>query len=140
VAVIQIHRTWRRMMGGYRSERGQSVVELAVVLPVLLLILLGIAEFGRLFHAYLTVEHAAREGARLAVTGADDAEIESQVLAAAPGLEAGSLVVQVDPASRSRGDIVTVTVDYTFDFVVPLIENVVGSQTVLSSSLRMRME
>jgi Flp pilus assembly protein TadG len=47
-----------------RKEKGQSVVELAIILPLLLIILLGIIDFGRVFYAYVTVTNASREGAR----------------------------------------------------------------------------
>ncbi|HYI21998.1 MAG TPA: TadE/TadG family type IV pilus assembly protein [Candidatus Limnocylindrales bacterium] len=46
-----------------RSRRGQSLVEFALVLPMLLVLLLGIADFGRAFHAGITVEAAARDAA-----------------------------------------------------------------------------
>ena len=48
-----------------KSENGQSLVEFALVLPVLLLILLGIVEFGWLFNAQISMTSAAREGARV---------------------------------------------------------------------------
>lgn len=52
---------------GYRrgeSERGQSLVEMAAILPLLLLILLGTLEFGMIFDHHLSLEYATREGAR----------------------------------------------------------------------------
>ena len=49
-----------------KSERGQSLVEFALVVPVLLLLLFGIIDFGRVFHASLTIDHAGREAARAA--------------------------------------------------------------------------
>ncbi|MGB4589581.1 MAG: TadE/TadG family type IV pilus assembly protein [Clostridiaceae bacterium] len=48
-----------------RNEKGQGLVEFALVLPVLLLILLGIVEFGWLFNAKITMTSAAREAARV---------------------------------------------------------------------------
>jgi len=48
----------------FKNNRGQAIVELAILLPVLLLILLGILEFGRIFSTYITITHASREGAR----------------------------------------------------------------------------
>ena len=50
-----------------RGERGQAIVELALTLPLLMLILLGVFDFGLLFQQYEVVTNAAREGARLAV-------------------------------------------------------------------------
>lgn len=49
---------------GNRSLAGQSLVEFAITLPVLLMILLGVLDLGRLFFAYIAVNNAAREGAR----------------------------------------------------------------------------
>lgn len=46
------------------KERGQSLVELALILPVLMLVLVGIFDFGRAFYAYNALSNAAREGAR----------------------------------------------------------------------------
>ena len=48
-----------------RSRRGQSVVEFALVLPMLLVLLLGVADFGRVFAAGITVEAAARNAAEV---------------------------------------------------------------------------
>ena len=50
-----------------RSERGAELIELALVLPILLLVIAGIVDFGLLMQRYLTINNAAREGARIAV-------------------------------------------------------------------------
>ena len=49
-----------------KSEKGASAVELALILPILILLIFGIVEFGIAFNNYITITHAAREGARLA--------------------------------------------------------------------------
>ena len=49
-----------------RSSRGQSFVEFALVLPMLLVLLLGVADFGRVFHAGIVTESAARNAAEAA--------------------------------------------------------------------------
>ena len=51
----------------FRSERGAELIELALVLPILLLVFAGIVDFALMFQRYLTVNNAAREGARIAV-------------------------------------------------------------------------
>jgi hypothetical protein len=63
----------RRDKKGNRSL-GQSLVEFALVLPVLLLLLMGVLEFARLFQAWLTVENSARTAIRYAVTGSYETE------------------------------------------------------------------
>ena len=63
-----------------KSDRGVSIIEFAVILPVLLLLVLGIIEFGWLYTAYITINGAAREGARLAARGEDEGDIYTRVL------------------------------------------------------------
>jgi len=54
---------------------GTATVELALVIPLLLLLLMGIIEFGLLFEDYMILKNAAREGARTAATGASTTAI-----------------------------------------------------------------
>jgi Flp pilus assembly protein TadG len=65
-----------------RQEEGAQLVEFALVLPLLLFVVLGIAEFGIIFQRYEVVTNAAREGARLAVLpGYDSAAAEDAIRA-----------------------------------------------------------
>ncbi len=65
---------------GRRSERGAELIEMALVLPLLVFVLVGIIDFGFLFQQYQAVTNASREGARVAVLpGYQDADIESRV-------------------------------------------------------------
>jgi hypothetical protein len=61
------------------KQKGQGLVEFALILPLLLLMFFGILEFGRIFQAYITVQHAAREAARYAVTGQGGVSAEERV-------------------------------------------------------------
>jgi Flp pilus assembly protein TadG len=54
---------WR---GRIREERGTALVELALVLPLLLIVLLGMLDFGKAFNEWISQTHLASEGARLA--------------------------------------------------------------------------
>jgi Flp pilus assembly protein TadG len=63
-----------------RSERGAELIEFALVFPVLLLVVLGIVDFGFLFQRMEVVTNAAREGARMAVLpGYTKADVENRV-------------------------------------------------------------
>ena len=123
-------------------EKGQAMVEFTLILPVLLMIIMGIVEFGRAYSAYLTIQNAAREGVRLGITGATDAEVATAVEQVASTLDPSALTVNVTPAetSRSPGELLTVTVSYRFQFLVPLISNIVGSLGNFTSSMTMRLE
>ena len=67
-----------------KNQKGQGLTEFALILPVLLLLILGVIEASRVIWAYITVQTAAREAARYAVSGrpyvdvlmTDDAQIE----------------------------------------------------------------
>jgi Flp pilus assembly protein TadG len=70
-------KTFRNLV---KNERGQSAVEFALVLPILIIILLGIIEFGWFLNAKITITSAAREGARVyAIHGGDPTTVGSKV-------------------------------------------------------------
>ncbi len=113
-----------------RSEEGAQLVEFALVLPLLLLVMLGIAEFGFMFQRYEVVTNAAREGARLAVLpGYADADVKARVAAylssgRVPTTGSNPTVVIENvsiPVGGGRPAIsakrVTVTYTYTYQFL-----------------------
>ena len=61
----------RRALGRARDERGTSLAELALVMPVLLLILFGMIDFGKAINYWIDETHLANEGARLAVVNSN---------------------------------------------------------------------
>ncbi|MGR3765924.1 TadE/TadG family type IV pilus assembly protein [Rossellomorea sp. NS-SX7] len=115
-----------------KSEKGQSLAEYALVLPLLLLLIFGIIDFGRYFHAYLTVDHAGREAARAASLGnnAVDAAVRN---GAGIGLSSGHVQV-----SESGGEAV-VRIVYPITFVTPVIGSLVGPLQVDNTTI-MRIE
>lgn len=76
-----------------RGEKGQSLVELALALPLMLFLLLGIAEIGNVIRVIVAVEAAAREGARAAAIGAPDYNGTRTVASTASTILAQSLDV-----------------------------------------------
>ena len=101
------------------DDRGVAAVELALVLPILLVLVFGIIDFGRLLNAQITLTQAAREGARWAALG--QSGVPARVTAAAPGLSpAPTTTVTACPANPAVGQNATVTASYTFSFVTPV--------------------
>jgi Flp pilus assembly protein TadG len=141
VRAIRAHR--RR----WRGERGQALVEMALVLPVLLLLLIGMLEFSRAWGAKQAITDAAREGARLAVVANDDVDQTDVTTAIATSLSRAGIpgwaaTIQFDenpePGNwRNSGTIqqVYVAVDYRFSFLGPLIKAATGSETIRMASL-----
>ncbi|WP_273834373.1 TadE/TadG family type IV pilus assembly protein [Guptibacillus sedimenti] len=123
-----------------KSEKGQSMVEFALVLPILVMLLFGIIDFGRIFHTYLAIDHASREAARTASIGENDAAIVSTAVASASSIHLTAGQVAVSPGgTKSSGSDVTVTITYPISFLTPVVSNLTGPIT-LSSSTVMRME
>ena len=71
--------------------RGQSLVEFALVLPLLLVLLFGIIEFGLVFKDVLAINQAAREGARAAAVGSTTSTISARVTASATTLNTANI-------------------------------------------------
>jgi Flp pilus assembly protein TadG len=102
-----------------RDARGSELIELALVLPILLVVLAGIVDFGFLFQRYEVITNAAREGARVAVLpnyAAADAQARVQNYLSVNGLgSAPAPVVEytTEPLTGGRSiRVVTVTVTY----------------------------
>ncbi len=132
----------RRIKGWDRDSRGQALVEMALVLPLLLLLLLGLVEFGRIFNAHLVLTAASREGARAAAVGRPDSEVEEAVRAAAELYDGPALGVEIDPAAgnRSRGDPVEVRSDLNLQLITPLFSQLLPNPFPVQGATTMRVE
>lgn len=100
-----------------RRSAGNAVVEFALILPLFLLLVFGVTEFGRALSVVQVLNSAAREGARIAaVTGPDQQAVEDRVNAvlAATAVTPTSIVVEGPVGSPES----TVSVTVTSDFVV----------------------
>lgn len=121
-----------------RDKRGQSLVEMALILPLLIIILFGIVEFGRVFHSYITITHAAREGARAGVVGQPNDVISQRVLQIAPQAQISDITP--DPGARTSGVPLTVSVDCQVELFTPIIGSIIPNPINLSAQTTMRME
>lgn len=128
-----------------KAHKGQGLVEFALILPVFLMLIMGIVEFGRLMITYSGVASASREAARYGAsvgTNASGAEhfrdcagIRDEARRVAPltPLEDSDIVIEYDnpatgfhtaacpPVQLALGDRIIVTVTFTFEPIVPLI-------------------
>ncbi|MEX0710419.1 MAG: TadE/TadG family type IV pilus assembly protein [Chloroflexota bacterium] len=126
-------------------QRGQSLVEVALVVPIVILMFMGIFDFGRAIFAYNSVAEAARNGSRVAIVNQTAADICLVAAERATGLGlptacAGSstaIGVWVD-GSACTGDETgceqLVRVNYQFRAITPIIGNFIGPITLTSTS------
>jgi Flp pilus assembly protein TadG len=102
-------------------DRGTAAVEFVLVLPVLLLIVFGIIDFGRALNAQIELTGAAREGVRLAALGYTGAAVQARVAATAPELSGVAVTVAAScaPGAGPAAD-AQVDVSYSFTFITPI--------------------
>jgi Flp pilus assembly protein TadG len=130
----------------FKNEKGQAFVELAIVLPLLLMILCGIIDYGWIFTNQNIIDHCAREGARYAIIHAEDSgaitEITNYTKALAPSNISNSLIITVTFTNSSPrlGD-VKVKVNRDTEALTPIAGIFTAGQTInLTSSCTMKVE
>ena len=124
------------------GKKGQSLVETALVLPIIILMLMGIIDIGMMFNNYMIVGNAAREAARSAATGATDIRIDALVDSITSSLDSSNLSWTIIPAqaTRKKGDEVVVTIIYNHELITPVISSLVPSPIQLTGTAAMRFE
>jgi Flp pilus assembly protein TadG len=122
------------------------MVEMALVLPVFLLIVMATIDFGWALRSYIVITNSAREGARAGVVGASEDEIKDMVVQKSAGLLTEANVT-VSNAQTEPGTELSVVVDYEHSYISPLgglIELMSGGSVPdplpMSSTTTMRME
>jgi Flp pilus assembly protein TadG len=125
-----------------QEEKGQSLVEMALLLPVLLLILVGIIDFGRVLYSYSHLHLATQETARLGGLGKSDSEITQFAKDYIHIGDSSMLNVTITPndVSRESGDYVTVTLEYPMELMTPLLSNILPSPIQLQADSTIRVE
>lgn len=128
------------MHRGDRSIRGQSLVEFALVLPVFLLLLIGVVEFGRAWMTRNILTGASREAVRIAAVQGNSASALSRAnsILSSAGISGASVNISDDGAPYGT---CSVTVSYSFPVsVAGFLPGLGGSNFTLSSSTSMRKE
>jgi Flp pilus assembly protein TadG len=99
-------------------ERGAVAVELALVLPILVLLLFGIIEFGRAYNAKIELQGAVRDGARALAIGPAAGDPVAITKGSASNLSPVSVTTSGSPCTK--GQQATVTATYDLPYTIPL--------------------
>jgi len=131
-AVPRPVRRSRRRTG--REEQGAQLVEFAFLVPILLLLIFGALDFGRAYFSWIILTNGAREGARVAAVGANEAAVADRVALAVSGLPVATVEPDACPVASNqawcmdtdnlqgdRGEAMTVRLEYNFRFVIPTL-------------------
>lgn len=156
---IRSTRRSRRLLSRFRSdERGVQLLEVAIVIPILLLLFGAVAEFGRYFYEYTTAAKAARVGARFlaskSVKSSTNYELQAKNLVVygniggtgspvLPGMTTANVEVRYTGAVSSVPDTVTVNiVNYQHQSIVNLgallNNNTLSTNVAVKPSVTMR--
>jgi hypothetical protein len=101
-------------------ERGQALIEFAFVVPIFLVLLLGIVDFGWALRSWITVTNSAREAARLGAVGATCDDIKQRAVDTSADLLTLSDVT-VENCQGDPGADVGVTVSYQYAWITPIV-------------------
>lgn len=127
----RIHRLFRRY------DRGSAIIEAALVLPLLLLVVFGITEFGRALMTTNILTQAAREGARVAAVAADSSGAVTRINEVLTAANVTPSAISIVGAGTD--EVITVTVDADFTFLGAKILPAQGTITLRGTSV-MRAE
>jgi Flp pilus assembly protein TadG len=121
-------------------QRGAAAVEFALVLPLLLVLILGIIDFGLYFYDDLQLTHVARDAARY-LSVSNVAEANAAIDAGDGRLVSASITSRSVTPAASKGGESTITLKASYHFLTPLPQLVgIGSTAAIDASAVMRRE
>jgi Flp pilus assembly protein TadG len=134
------------------NERGAAIVEMAFVAPLLLLLLLGVVEFGVIFGQYNEVRHAALEGARVAAVSNVDLDQDTDGDFDATDVElyacdvlhlgSGAATVELTQAGAGTGDTATITITRSTPSLTgaPIISSLLPSNVTYTATFLLEQQ
>ena len=136
----------RRRLARSLREAGQTLVEFALILPIMLLLIFALVDFGRGFYTWLILTNGAREGARVGATQQDYNAIVTRIQEATGTLDQDRLTITLTNVQGPRGEPIEVDLEYDFEFVTPIggILNIVSGGNLdaptITAHASMRLE
>ena len=127
---------------GYSGAKGASLVEFAVIAPILFLLLFGVIEFAWLFASNLDVRQGAREAVRVAATNrlANPTDPKIDICNGLNLTNRPTTLVSITRATDNIGDAITVTVDAEAETLTGLLDWAIPAGTRLVSTVNLRQE
>ena len=131
-----------------RDQRGLAILEMALIMPLIIVFLLLIVDAGLIFFNGVSATNAVREGARCGVVGHTQAAIEDRVRDASTMGDPTSITIEafesdgtaIGPwTDASVGDDLVVTATYEHPWILP-VDSVAGGLTTFTRTARMRVE
>lgn len=124
-----------------KREKGQAIVEFALILPIALLIICAVIDFGWVFAHKLVLSTAVRDGARVGITCSSDGDFGSQVQTRVKNEASICDKTALQVTSVVTGGDVVVKADYTLHLLTPMAQIFFGGMTYhIESQCTMKAE
>lgn len=125
-----------------KDEKGQSLVEFALVIPIFLLLVLMIVDLGRMAYTYTALHFTVQETVRIGSFGHGDMEMETYARTHFTAGNPDDLTITISPseASRRSGDRVTVQFSYSLRPIMPFANHVLSGPLELKVDSTIRVE
>jgi len=124
------------------KKKGQSMVEIALVLPILLLLLCGIIDFGRILYASIHLNMVSQEAVRMGGLGKSDSDIVQYVNDTVALVNKDAIIVNITPNDNDRksGEYVKVKITYEVKYITPIIGAFIPSPFQINTESTIRIE
>lgn len=108
-----------RLLRMLRDRRGTSAVEFAFAMPVLIMLLMGVFEFGRLFWTWTTIQYAAEQTGRFAMSKptATPGELTTYLRTKLPGVSSAAVDINVSPETVDGVNYMVIVTRFNFSFL-----------------------
>ncbi len=128
-----------------KSEKGQAALEFALILPILLYVICGITDFGRILYTKNALTTMSQQAARYASIDSTrtDSDISTFVRgnAAVSDTSTSTLTIATTPTpTRTSGDLVKVTLSYKIKYITPWMNKILASPYTITASSTFRVE
>ena len=121
----------------HRDRRGLALLETALIMPIIVIIIIAIADVGLLFYGYTSASHAVAEGARCGIVGGVDSAVTQRIDDASSFADPVSITLS-DRSAAEIGDAFTVTGTFQHEWLTPGIPSL--NFTNYTTSFTARME
>lgn len=125
-----------------KNQKGQAVVETALVLPILLIFLCMIIDVGRIVYFESRLNSICQESVRIAGLGGGDTQVQDYASGQLGSGYASTLQVTISPdeSTRKSGDFVTVTLSDDINYITPLANVILPSPFKATAQSTIRVE
>ncbi|OEF96199.1 TadE/TadG family type IV pilus assembly protein [Desulfuribacillus alkaliarsenatis] len=125
-----------------KNEKGQSLVEMALLLPILIILLIGVIDFGRFLYTNMHLHLATQETVRLASLGANDQELQSFInsYTHVNNQEDLQMHISLNENQRVSGEYVTITLEYPMEIMTPFVSKIITFPLKIETKSTIRIE